>query len=90
MNKSRKIPMRKCIATGEMMPKKSLVRIVRSKEGEVSVDVTGKKSGRGAYLTKSKEAILLAKKKNILASHLDVQVDEDIYNELLDLIEKEK
>ncbi len=82
--------MRKCIATGEMMPKKSLVRIVRSKEGEVSVDVTGKKSGRGAYLTKSKEAILLAKKKNILASHLDVQVDEDIYNELLDLIEKEK
>lgn len=72
------------------MPKKSLVRIVRSKEGEVSVDVTGKKSGRGAYLTKSKEAILLAKKKNILASHLDVQVDEDIYNELLDLIEKEK
>nr|WP_285840877.1 YlxR family protein [Cytobacillus kochii] len=82
--------MRKCIATGEMMPKKSLVRIVRSKEGEVSVDVTGKKSGRGAYLTKSKEAILLAKKKDILASHLDVQVDEDIYNELLDLIEKEK
>ena len=82
--------MRKCIATGEMMPKKSLVRIVRSKEGEVSVDGTGKKSGRGAYLTKSKEAILLAKKKNILASHLDVQVDEDIYNELLDLIEKEK
>lgn len=82
--------MRKCIATGEMMPKKSLVRIVRSKEGEVSVDITGKKSGRGAYLTKSKEAIMLAKKKNILASHLEVQVDEDIYNELLDLIEKEK
>lgn len=82
--------MRKCIATGEMMPKKSLVRIVRSKEGEVSVDLTGKKSGRGAYLTKSKEAILLAKKKNILASHLEVQVDEEIYNELLELIEKEK
>ncbi|MCM3178205.1 RNase P modulator RnpM [Cytobacillus horneckiae] len=90
MNQRKKIPLRKCVATGEMMPKKELVRIVRSKEGEVSVDLTGKKSGRGAYLTKSKEAILLAKKKNILANHLDVSIDDSIYEELLQLIEKEK
>ncbi|NRG45490.1 RNase P modulator RnpM [Bacillus sp. CRN 9] len=90
MNQRKKIPLRKCVATGEMMPKKELVRIVRSKEGEVSVDLTGKKSGRGAYLTKSKEAVLLAKKKNILANHLDVSIDESIYEELLQLIEKEK
>ncbi|MBN6887204.1 YlxR family protein [Cytobacillus horneckiae] len=90
MNQRKKIPLRKCVATGEMMPKKELVRIVRSKEGEVSVDLTGKKSGRGAYLTKSKEAVLLAKKKNILANHLDVSIDDSIYEELLQLIEKEK
>nr|WP_285846566.1 YlxR family protein [Priestia koreensis] len=81
--------MRKCIATQEMKPKKELVRVVRSKEGEVSIDLTGKKSGRGAYLNRTKEAILLAKKKNILASHLEVAVDDHIYDELLALVEGE-
>jgi predicted RNA-binding protein YlxR (DUF448 family) len=89
MNTKRKVPMRKCVATGEMLPKKELVRIVRSKEGEVSIDLTGKKSGRGAYLSKDREAILLAKKKNILANHLEVQINESLYEELLQLIEKE-
>ena len=51
MNNRKKVPLRKCIVTGEMKPKKELVRIVRSKEGEVSIDLTGKKSGRGAYLS---------------------------------------
>ena len=90
VNNRKKVPLRKCVATGEMRPKKELVRIVRSKEGEVSVDATGKKSGRGAYLSKEKEAILLAKKKNILANHLEVSIDDVIYEELLELIEKEK
>ncbi|MDM5226175.1 YlxR family protein [Cytobacillus sp. NJ13] len=90
MNNRKKVPLRKCVATGEMRPKKELVRIVRSKEGEVSVDPTGKKSGRGAYLSKEKEAVLLAKKKNILANHLEVSIDDAIYEELLMLIEKEK
>ena len=90
MNNRKKVPLRKCVATGEMRPKKELVRIVRSKEGEVSVDPTGKKSGRGAYLSKEKEAVLLAKKKDILANHLEVSIDEAIYEELLELIEKEK
>nr|WP_206698031.1 YlxR family protein [Cytobacillus firmus] len=90
VNNRKKVPLRKCVATGEMRPKKELVRIVRSKEGEVSVDPTGKKSGRGVYLSKEKEAVLLAKKKNILANHLEVSIDDAIYEELLDLIEKEK
>ncbi|WP_079508468.1 RNase P modulator RnpM [Mesobacillus jeotgali] len=89
MNSHKKVPMRKCVATGEMRPKKELVRIVRSKEGEVSVDVTGKKSGRGAYLSKDKEAVDLAKKRNILSKQLETQVDNAIYDELYDLIEKE-
>ncbi|MGV3464700.1 MAG: RNase P modulator RnpM [Heyndrickxia sp.] len=85
----RKIPLRKCVATGEMKPKKEMVRIVRSKEGEISIDPTGKKSGRGAYLSKDKEAILLAKKKNILASHLEASVNDEIYDELIKLVERE-
>ncbi|GAM15565.1 MULTISPECIES: RNase P modulator RnpM [Bacillaceae] len=89
MNSRKKVPMRKCVATGEMRPKKELVRIVRSKEGEVSIDLTGKKSGRGAYLSKEKEAVQLAKKRNILSKQLETQVDDAIYDELNDLIEKE-
>jgi predicted RNA-binding protein YlxR (DUF448 family) len=89
VNNRKKVPMRKCVATGEMKPKKELVRIVRSKEGEVSIDLTGKKSGRGAYLSKDKEAVLLAKKKNTLSNHLQVAIDESLYEELLELIEKE-
>ncbi|PKR87095.1 RNase P modulator RnpM [Heyndrickxia camelliae] len=85
----RKIPLRKCVATGEMKPKKEMVRIVRSKEGEISIDPTGKKSGRGAYLSKDKDAILLAKKKNILASHLEASVSDEIYDELIKLVERE-
>lgn len=86
----KKIPLRKCVATGEMKPKKDMIRIVRSKEGDVSIDPKGKKSGRGAYLSKEKEAILLAKKKNILANHLEVTVDDSIYDELLQFVEREK
>lgn len=89
MNSRKKVPMRKCVATGEMRPKKELVRIVRSKEGEVSIDLTGKKSGRGAYLSKDKQAVDLAKKRNILSKQLETQVDDAIYDELIDLIEKE-
>jgi len=89
VNTRKKVPMRKCVATGEMKPKKELVRIVRSKEGDVTIDLTGKKSGRGAYLSRDKEAILLAKKKNTLANHLEVSINDSIYEELLELIQKE-
>ncbi|QGQ46819.1 RNase P modulator RnpM [Metabacillus sediminilitoris] len=87
---NRKIPLRKCVATGEMKAKKELVRVVRSKEGDVSVDLTGKKNGRGAYITLDKDCILQAKKKNILANHLKATIEESVYDELLELAEKEK
>lgn len=89
MKDRRKVPMRKCVVSGEMKPKKELVRIVRSKEGIVSIDLTGKKSGRGAYLCKNKECIELAKKKNILATHLNTTIDVSLYEELLTLIDQE-
>lgn len=60
----KKVPLRKCVATGEQLPKKELIRIVKNKEGEVSVDPTGKKNGRGAYLKRSLDAIELAKRKD--------------------------
>lgn len=90
VNNRKKVPMRKCVATGEMKPKKELIRIVRSKEGEVTLDPTGKKSGRGAYLSLDKDAILLAKKKNTLSNQLQVSIDDSLYEELLEFIEKEK
>ncbi|KPL61098.1 RNase P modulator RnpM [Rossellomorea vietnamensis] len=89
MGLNKKIPLRKCVATGEMKPKKEMIRIVRSKEGEVSIDPTGKKSGRGAYLSKDKDVILLAKKKNTLANQLQAKIDESLYDELISLVEKE-
>ncbi|MGM0750468.1 MAG: RNase P modulator RnpM [Bacillota bacterium] len=89
MGVNKKIPLRKCVATGDMKPKKEMIRIVRSKEGEVSIDPTGKKSGRGAYLSKDKDVILQAKKKNTLANQLQAKIDESLYDELISLVEKE-
>ncbi|CAI8785301.1 MULTISPECIES: RNase P modulator RnpM [Bacillus] len=89
MKSRKKIPLRKCVVTGEMKPKKELIRVVRSKEGEVSVDPTGKKNGRGAYLTLDKDVILNAKKRNSLANQLQAQIDDQIFDELLELAEKE-
>lgn len=80
--------MRKCVATNEMFPKKQLIRIVRSKEGAVSVDLTGKMSGRGAYLSKSEEAVAIAKKRNSLGNHLEVKIPEEIYEQLLTIVKK--
>ena len=70
MTISKKVPLRKCIVTGEMLPKRSMIRVVRSKEGVVAVDPTGKLSGRGAYVSKSEEAVEIARKKIFLAANL--------------------
>ena len=75
--------MRKCVATNEQLPKRDLIRVVRSKEGELFVDATGKKNGRGAYLKRSKEAIELAKKKGALKRALEVDIPDEIYEELM-------
>ena len=89
MATNKKVPLRKCVVTGEMLPKKSMIRIVRSKEGEVSVDPTGKMSGRGAYVSKSEEVVEMARKKNSLERQLEVKIPDEIYEELLKLIRRE-
>ena len=86
----KKVPMRKCVASGEMKPKKEMIRIVRSKEGEVSIDPTGKKSGRGAYISLTKEAILTAQTKDVLSRQIEEKIDSNLYDELLLMVEKEK
>ena len=82
----KKIPMRKCLATGESVPKKELLRIVRTPESEVKVDLTGKLNGKGAYLKKSMEALETVKKKDLLSRALDIKVDEDVYREIEEII----
>ena len=79
---TKKIPQRQCVGCRMMKNKKELIRIVKNKEGEVSVDPTGKKNGRGAYLKRSLDAIELAKKKKILNRVLDTEIPEEIYEEL--------
>ncbi|MHA6251258.1 RNase P modulator RnpM [Oceanobacillus sp. CAU 1775] len=79
---NRKVPERKCVITGEMKPKKELIRIVRNKEGEVFVDATGKKNGRGAYLTRSIEVVDQAEETQILNKQLNTIIDASIYEEL--------
>ncbi|MED9813005.1 MAG: YlxR family protein [Longibaculum muris] len=78
----KKIPLRKCVATGEQLPKKELIRVVRNKEGEVFVDPTGKMNGRGAYLKRSLEAIEIAQKKGVLKRALEVDIPDSVYEEL--------
>ncbi|WLD95194.1 RNase P modulator RnpM [Alkalihalobacillus sp. AL-G] len=80
--KKRKIPMRKCVACQENKPKKELIRIVRSPEGNVSIDHSGKKSGRGAYICNQKSCFELAHKKKTLQNQLAAQVDDTVYEEL--------
>ncbi len=86
MATKRKVPERKCIVTGEMKPKKELIRVVRNKEGEVFVDPSGKKNGRGAYLTGTLEVIKQAEETNILSTQLNAKVDVSIYEELRKLV----
>ena len=84
----RKIPMRKCVATNESLPKKELLRIVRNKEGEVSVDLSGKANGKGAYLKKDLDALELAIKKNALERALEVKIPETVYEEIKRVIDE--
>lgn len=84
--KTKKIPMRSCVVTKEKYPKMELVRIVRTPENEVIVDLTGKANGRGAYLKKDIAVIEKAQKTKVLNKILEIEVKEEIYNELKNLV----
>ncbi len=88
--KKLKTPLRKCVITNEQLPKQELIRVVKNKELGVLVDITGKINGRGAYLKKDKAVILKAKKSKKLDRHLNIVVEESIYNDLLELLDNEE
>ena len=80
--KQKSIPMRKCVGCGEMKPKKELRRIVRSPEGEISIDLTGKKSGRGAYLCADPACLAKAEKGKRLERAFECRIEPEIYQAL--------
>ena len=82
----RKIPMRRCVATGERLPKKELLRIVRTPEGEVKADLSGKANGRGAYLKKDKAALAAARKNKALERALETEIPESFWEETQKLL----
>lgn len=83
MIKQKKIPLRKCVVTGERFEKKQLLRVVKTPTGEVIFDPSGKANGRGAYVSKNKAVIEKAKKTNVLAKHLETKIPDEIYDELI-------
>lgn len=85
--KVRKIPMRMCVVTREKFPKNELIRVVKTPEGKVIIDESGKANGRGAYLKKEKEVFLKAKKSKILNKQLEIEVPSEIFDELDNLLD---
>lgn len=83
--KEKKVPMRTCVITKEVRPKKDLIRVCATKEGEVSIDLKGKAPGRGAYLILSKQVIEKAKKSRALDKKLEVEIPDAIYDQLMEL-----
>ena len=84
--KTKKIPMRTCVVTREKYPKMELIRVVRTPENEVIVDVTGKANGRGAYLKKDITVFEKAESSKILNRILEVEVKDEIFEKLKKLI----
>lgn len=82
---TRSVPMRMCTGCSQMKPKKEMVRVVRSAAGEISLDLTGKKSGRGAYVCKQIECLKKARKSRRIERSLGVEIPEEVY----DAMEKE-
>ena len=75
-------PIRRCVGCGEHFPKTDLVRVLRIPEGEIVLDKTGKRSGRGAYICKSTECLKRARKARRIESSLECPIPEDVYGRL--------
>ena len=82
MQQKRKTPMRMCTGCGEMRPKQELVRVVRSPDGDISVDLTGKKPGRGAYICRDPECLRLSRKKRRLERAFSCAIADEVYEKL--------
>ncbi|GAA0114327.1 RNase P modulator RnpM [Clostridium senegalense] len=88
--KVKKVPQRMCTGCMEMKDKKQLIRVVRNKEGEISIDMTGKKPGRGAYICKNIDCLEKAIKAKRLERNLEVNIDEEVFIKLKEEINNEQ
>lgn len=86
--KQKKIPMRRCCGCNEQKPKKELIRVVRGSEGEISLDLTGKASGRGAYICNSLECLKKARKSRRIDRTFEVTIPDAIYDKMEEEISK--
>ena len=84
--KQKKIPMRTCVVSNEKLPKKELLRIVKTPENEIKIDETGKMNGRGAYIKKSLEVVDMAEKNKALERHLECEINKQVYDEIRELL----
>ncbi len=85
----KKIPLRKCTGCGEMKEKRELVRVVRSPQGEISLDLTGKKPGRGAYICKNKECLIKCRKAKRIERSLECTISPELYDSMEKEIEND-
>ncbi|MDO0963185.1 RNase P modulator RnpM [Staphylococcus haemolyticus] len=90
--KKKKIPMRKCIITNEMCPKKDMIRVVINKEGDIFADGTGKQQGRGAYVSKDVQSVEAAQEKGVLERYFNADSEklDPVYKEIIRLIYREE
>jgi hypothetical protein len=86
--KEKRVVLRTCVVTKEQLEKKDLLRVVKTKEGLVSVDTTGKLNGRGAYIKKDLEVLELAKKNKVLDRALETEISDEVYAEIEKIIKK--
>ena len=86
--KTRKIPLRTCVVTGEKLDKRDLLRVVKNKEGAVKVDLTGKMNGRGAYIKKDLAVFEMAIKKKSLERKLECNISDEVYDEIRKILER--
>lgn len=87
--KTKKVPMRMCLGCNEMKPKKELIRVVRSPEGEISLDFKGKAPGRGAYICHSSECLAKARKARRLEKSFSCKIEESVYEVMLNELGEE-
>jgi len=86
--KTRKLPLRKCLGCNEQKDKRELIRVVRTKEGEINLDATGKSQGRGAYICPNEECMEKAIKRKSLERAFSTKINDEIYAKLREEIKK--
>ena len=86
--KNKKIPLRTCVVSHESLPKSELLRIVRTPDGDIEVDLTGKLNGRGAYIKRDISILESAQRSKVLEKKLECKIEDSVYEQIKNIIEK--